>query len=293
MLEELNILCLRISKNNRKFYITSKDIKEAGPRFVIGIPERLSAYEGNPNGRTVAILLSPTTRGSYAVDKETVMAVLMAKPKAIRFIIPHNVCYIQYQQAGCDALLLPDHKCTFPSKFYKNFRDGYDEEVKGDEYVASVFALLECTRREATLGIGRGAQLLGCAYGMLLESVEGHDNEARIAHEISLVRDDFGYRSMLYDIMGVKKLWVNSHHKEALNHDTGIPELRFGAFASNNIVEAIELPQTNTIGVQFNAEKMFCDGCNQMQPLFTWLTTKSAHELSLSRVNEAVRQSCY
>lgn len=294
MEENSKILCLRISKNNKKFYVTSKDLADAGPRFVIGIPERLSAYEGNPNGRTVAILLSPTTRGNYAVDKETVMAVLLAKPKAVRFIVPSIHCFVQYQQAGCDALLLPDHECTFPSKFYKNFRDGYDKEVKGDEYVVAAINLLSCTRREATLGIGRGCQLLGCAFGMLLEDVEGHDNKARIAHEVSLVRDDFSYRSLLYRIMGdVKTLWVNSHHKNALDHDTGSPNLRFGAFAPNNIVEAIELPDKNLIGVQWNPEQLVCDGNQQMPRLFSWLTTKSAHELSLSRVNEAVRQSCY
>lgn len=288
-------LRLRVSRATDLFYITPKDLKDAlnaGPRFVIGVPERLSADEGNPNGRTVAILLFPTEDGNYAVDEATVMAVLMAKPKAIRFIVPGCGCLARHYWAECDALLLPNHEWTFPSRFYedfyKNFRPDIDEEVKEDDYVSSLRSLLGYTWKEATLGIGYGALLLAYDHGICLENLKGHDNEACATHEVKLFQSDSGHPTLLYTIMDEGTIRVKSHIKEVLNKDSCIhscfPQLCISGLSSDGHIEAFECSayRENRIGILWDAEQMVCEGDNQMLKLFEWLTTKPADEEATS-----------
>jgi putative glutamine amidotransferase len=118
-----------------------------------------------------------------------------------------------------------------------------------------------CLTREAmasglpVLGICRGAQVLGVAFGGNLtqdipDLVPNARQHSDNSHEVRVVVD-----SLLGRILGSERLEVNSFHHQA----NGIPggELRAVAWSDDNVIEAIEAPEPGfVLGVQWHPERM-------------------------------------
>ena len=123
------------------------------------------------------------------------------------------------------------------------------------------------------LGICRGAQLLNVAFGGTLvpdldagtgeaHSFLGYPPEHR-SHEITTVPG-----SLVAGLYG-PRVAVNSYHHQAVATPGG--PLRVTARAADDVVEAVELPGGDVLGVQWHPE-MF----REPDPVFDWLVRRAA-----------------
>ncbi len=110
-------------------------------------------------------------------------------------------------------------------------------------------------------GICRGMQLINIALGgtvyqdiySMIENVHGHTTEINLQegyHSINISKE-----TMMYEIFGKEKIFVNSLHHQALK-DLG-KDLKVTATATDGIIEAVESTNERVIlGVQFHPETM-------------------------------------
>lgn len=136
---------------------------------------------------------------------------------------------------------------------------------------------LAYNRNIPMLGICRGIQTLAMALdGKVIQDISEtipntikHSQDADTCeptHSVSVAEG-----SMLHDVYGKDKLYVNSFHHQAVG-DCG-PKFIVTAKANDGVVEAIESSEYRKImGVQWHPECMGDDG----QPLFKWLVDAAA-----------------
>ncbi len=123
------------------------------------------------------------------------------------------------------------------------------------------------------LGICRGAQLLNVALGgtltddLAVGAGESHAflgyPAAHRSHAVELVRD-----SELAELFG-SSLMVNSYHHQCI--DRLGDGLRVTGRAPDGVIEAVELPDADVIGVQWHPEML-----PGVDPVFSWLTDRCA-----------------
>jgi putative glutamine amidotransferase len=129
------------------------------------------------------------------------------------------------------------------------------------------------TRAVPVLGICRGAQLVNVAFGGTLvpdldagtgesHAFLGYPPEHR-SHAVTTVPG-----SLVAALYGPRVL-VNSYHHQAVA--TPGSRLRVTARAADDVVEAIELPGADVLGVQWHPE-MF----REPDPVFDWLVRRAA-----------------
>lgn len=140
---------------------------------------------------------------------------------------------------------------------------------------------LAYNRQIPILGICRGIQTLAIALGgkvaqdISIQANVKHSQEADRAeqtHSVKLSKD-----SILYDLYGKEKIYVNSFHHQAVK-DTG-DKFRVVGKSSDGIVEAMESSEYKSIiGVQWHPECL-AEG----MPLFRWLVEEAK---AFRRANE-------
>ena len=140
---------------------------------------------------------------------------------------------------------------------------------------------LAYNRQIPILGICRGIQTLAIALGgkvaqdISIQANVKHSQEADRAeqtHSVKLAKD-----SILYDLYGKEKIYVNSFHHQAVK-DTG-DKFRVVGKSSDGIVEARESSEYKSIiGVQWHPECL-AEG----MPLFRWLVEEAK---AFRRANE-------
>ena len=109
------------------------------------------------------------------------------------------------------------------------------------------------------LGICGGHQLLNVALGGTLIQHIPDELETTIAHEQPNPRHEVGHSikvhqgTMLHDIVGDKKIYVNSAHHQAIK--TVSKDVTINAFAEDGVIEGIEAPAYKfCLGVQWHPE---------------------------------------
>lgn len=140
-----------------------------------------------------------------------------------------------------------------------------------------------------TLGICRGHQILGIAYGSTLmqDLVSQYTIEGALDHAPSIPRTRehhrlliSDYSSRLAEILGAEEsddepLWVNSLHHQALREIH--PPFVETAMASDGINEAIDaFPELDIIAVQWHPEQMVAGGSERQLRLFRHLVTRAS-----------------
>jgi putative glutamine amidotransferase len=136
-----------------------------------------------------------------------------------------------------------------------------------DEFESALIRLAVQAGRPV-LGVCRGHQILNVSLGGTLiadlpdEAGEGHGflgyppdhrSHAVVTHPGTTAAHLYGDRLM-----------VNSYHHQAV--DTIAPGLRAIAYAPDGVVEAIELPGADVVGVQWHPEMLA-----HADPIFGWL----------------------
>lgn len=140
---------------------------------------------------------------------------------------------------------------------------------------------LAADRNIPILGICRGEQLMNIAFGGTLyqdipsQRTENHIKHVQdlpgeaVSHSVSGIED-----SQLAHILGEKEWLVNSFHHQAVKDVA--PGFRAVAFASDNVIEAIEAwPNRPFMGVQWHPESLTLGGDTTMLKLFRFLVGKA------------------
>ena len=148
---------------------------------------------------------------------------------------------------------------------------------------------LAYNRNTPMLGICRGIQTLAMALdGKVIQDISEtipntikHSQDADTCeptHSVSVAEG-----SMLHDVYGKDKLYVNSFHHQAVG-DCG-PKFIVTAKANDGVVEAIESSEYRKImGVQWHPECMGDDG----QPLFKWLVDAAAEHNKAKAIHNRI-----
>lgn len=148
---------------------------------------------------------------------------------------------------------------------------------------------LAYNRNIPMLGICRGIQTLAMALdGKVIQDISEaipntikHSQDADTCeptHSVSVAEG-----SMLHDVYGKEKLYVNSFHHQAVG-DCG-PKFIVTAKANDGVVEAIESSEYRKImGVQWHPECMGDDG----QPLFKWLVDAAAEHNKAKAIHNRI-----
>lgn len=148
---------------------------------------------------------------------------------------------------------------------------------------------LAYNRNIPMLGICRGIQTLAMALdGKVIQDISEtipntikHSQDADTCeptHSVSVAEG-----SMLHDVYGKDKLYVNSFHHQAVS-DCG-PKFIVTAKANDGVVEAIESSEYRKImGVQWHPECMGDDG----QPLFKWLVDAAAEHNKAKAIHNRI-----
>ena len=148
---------------------------------------------------------------------------------------------------------------------------------------------LAYNRNIPMLGICRGIQTLAMALdGKVIQDMSEtipntikHSQDADTCeptHSVSVAEG-----SMLHDVYGKDKLYVNSFHHQAVG-DCG-PKFIVTAKANDGVVEAIESSEYRKImGVQWHPECMGDDG----QPLFKWLVDAAAEHNKAKAIHNRI-----
>lgn len=148
---------------------------------------------------------------------------------------------------------------------------------------------LAYNRNIPMLGICRGIQTLAIALdGKVIQDISEtipntikHSQDADTCeptHSVSVAEG-----SMLHDVYGKDKLYVNSFHHQAVG-DCG-PKFIVTAKANDGVVEAIESSEYRKImGVQWHPECMGDDG----QPLFKWLVDAAAEHNKAKAIHNRI-----
>jgi putative glutamine amidotransferase len=139
-------------------------------------------------------------------------------------------------------------------------------------------------RRRPVLGICRGTQLINVALGgSLINDLAVGDGASHAflgypawhrSHGVSLRAG-----SRLAEMLG-ENATVNSYHHQCV--DRLGDGLVATAFAPDGVIEAIELPSADVIGVQWHPEML-----HEPDPVFHWLTTRSS-ALDDSEIHRAI-----
>ena len=149
--------------------------------------------------------------------------------------------------------------------------------------------ILAFNRQIPMLGICRGIQTLAMALdGKVIQDISEtipntikHSQDADTCeptHSVSVAEG-----SMLHDVYGKDKLYVNSFHHQAVG-DCG-PKFIVTAKANDGVVEAIESSEYRKImGVQWHPECMGDDG----QPLFKWLVDAAAEHNKAKAIHNRI-----
>lgn len=148
---------------------------------------------------------------------------------------------------------------------------------------------LAYNRNIPMLGICRGIQTLAMSLdGKVIQDISEtipntikHSQDADTCeptHSVSVAEG-----SMLHDVYGKDKLYVNSFHHQAVG-DCG-PKFIVTAKANDGVVEAIESSEYRKImGVQWHPECMGDDG----QPLFKWLVDAAAEHNKAKAIHNRI-----
>lgn len=148
---------------------------------------------------------------------------------------------------------------------------------------------LAYNRNIPMLGICRGIQTLAMALdGKVIQDISEtipntikHSQDADTCeptHSVSVAEG-----SMLHDVYGKDKLYVNSFHHQAVG-DCG-PKFIVTAKANDGVVEAIEsIEYRKIMGVQWHPECMGDDG----QPLFKWLVDAAAEHNKAKAIHNRI-----
>lgn len=133
------------------------------------------------------------------------------------------------------------------------------------------------------LGICRGHQVLGVAYGSLLYQdlvTQHHTKQTPLEHSPDIPRGEIMHRASiaqqcrLRDILGTESIGINSLHHQSIKYIRS--PFYETAVASDGINEAIDsYPELDILGVQWHPEQLVASGNEEQLKLFEHLVERA------------------
>lgn len=212
-------------------------------------------------------------------------AVIKAGGVPLLLPLSDDIAYLDAALRNVDALLLTGGDDIHP-------RYQGEEPVRGlgkvlplrDRYELKLIRLARMLALPI-LGICRGHQILGVAYGSLLyqDLVTQHRAECPLDHSPNMPRGEAMHkvelapRCRLRDVLSLEEdaLWINSLHHQALREVR--PPFYGTAVATDEINEAIDAyPELDILGVQWHPEQMVASGDERQLALFAHLVQRAS-----------------
>lgn len=141
------------------------------------------------------------------------------------------------------------------------------------------------------LGICRGMQVMNVAFGgSIYQDIHSVDNRKFDNHAQTSPRSATSHtvtlsgKSLLSRIMDTATVEVNSFHHQAVGRIA--PGWNVAAISPDNLIEAIELPYYNMIGVQWHPEELQSSHPEQ-KSLFQWLVSEGKTYRTARQIHKA------
>ncbi len=273
-----------MSKNNVKLTQEVSNLNRQVDTFLgenrLGSPSSLSDYMPR-----IAITANEAELGSCLARA---YSDALVEAGAVPYIIPitKDIKALLEALRSCDGLLL-----TGGADIHPMFLD--EEPIKGlgdinpmrDTYELIVIRLARLLNLP-TLGICRGHQILGLAYGstMYQDLYSQFEGEGAIDHSPKIPKTMFAhkllskhYPNRLTDILGIGEeevVYVNSLHHQALK-DVHYPFVEV-ASAPDGVNEAIDaFPENDILAVQWHPEQLIVGGDERQRKLFNSLVRRA------------------
>lgn len=179
----------------------------------------------------------------------------------------------------CDGLIITGGNFDIDPSFY-GASSRHESVSTKDKRTASEILMFKkaFAANKPILGICGGMQLINVLLGGTLIQHIPDEIENALEHEQKNPKNESSHfitikqDSMLYNIMGIERIMVNSSHHQAVDK-TG-ERLIVSAIADDGVIEAIELPDYNfCLGVEWHPEYLiakqerkifeaFCNHCS-------------------------------
>lgn len=192
-----------------------------------------------------------------ALCKRGVVAVTMRVVKADGYEEPRDAIshdWIRFlEHHGLDFVLVPN-SIDDPVQFCRSKNVSSILLTNGENvgecsaHDKTEIALLEYAAIEKirTLGVCRGMQLMNVYFGGKIVDVAGH---VAVRHEIPLCTKD------ILDSWKIKKLNINSYHKQGVTSENMAPPLKSFAVSDDSVVEGLLHKKLPMIGLQWHPER--------------------------------------
>ncbi len=161
--------------------------------------------------------------------------------------------------ARVDGVILTGGPDIYPYLYGEEMRPGMGNSDHMSDQMEIEIARLTFENKQPTLGICRGIQVMAVAAGgNLIQDIKSevdnpvshwqNSSKDTFAHQVEIVQN-----SKLVQIAGSSKIWVNSHHHQAIRM---VPdEFTVTAHSGDGVIEGIEHPQHPFyVGVQWHPE---------------------------------------
>jgi len=161
--------------------------------------------------------------------------------------------------ARVDGVILTGGPDIYPYLYGEEMRSGIGHTDHLSDHMELEIAKQTLNHKLPTLGICRGIQVMVVATGgSLLQDIKS-EVENPLCHWQNSTKDTFAHKvavaenTKLAQIIGSGRVWVNSHHHQAVHV---VPdELTVSAKAGDGVIEGIEHPQHPFyVGVQWHPE---------------------------------------
>lgn len=234
----------------------------------------------------IGVSVNVTELGSCVAGAYT-DAIIQAGATPLVLPITEDIETLYSSLLDLDALLLTGGSDIHPRLMGEEPLPGLGSvSVERDRYE---LRLIRLARRLSLpiLGICRGHQILGVAYGSILyqDIISQHKHDHILDHSPALPKGEAHHKLLptsyegnrLVDILGLEPdddVWVNSLHHQALREV--FPPFYETAKASDDINEAIDAyPELDILAVQWHPEQMVASGSTRQMRLFTHLVERA------------------
>jgi putative glutamine amidotransferase len=161
--------------------------------------------------------------------------------------------------ARVDGVILTGGPDIYPYLYSQEMRPGMGNSEYKSDHMEIEIARHTFENKQPTLGICRGIQVMAVAAGgRLIQDIKSevdnplshwqNSSKDTYAHQVEIVEN-----SKLNRIAGSSKIWVNSHHHQAIR--AVLEEFQITAHSGDGVIEGIEHPQHPFyVGVQWHPE---------------------------------------